>query len=154
MFIALILLCILVPFIFICLAMKYPNDELFEGVSIFSTLVFGFILFGCVAGIFTTISSHAKDLGVLQEWNPIVAHYEQRVEELKQSVGEIAPTIKQENVVLMTADTPVASLILALNEAQQQLLGARTKTQEARVRIAQRKAGVMWFVVSIYGDPL
>jgi hypothetical protein len=111
-------------------------------------------IIGIVLGIILTITTvvesfcHSRDLGNLRAGSAIVKVQEERVERLQLQLN----SIKQQQTAFMNADAPISAIVTELSKATSDLAAEKTKVAQAVVSISTRKAGPMWFVVSMYGD--
>lgn len=109
----------------------------------------GFIV-GTILSIATFVECfmHCSDLGKLRSGTAIVSVQEERIERLQLQLN----SINQQPTALANADSPITTIVTQLSQATSDLSAAKTDMAQAVVNIETRKAGPMWFVVSMYGD--
>lgn len=99
-----------------------------------------------------TVSDHSSDLGTVRAYNGVIEAYQQQISDLRELLRENFGITKADAPVLVNADSPVASVVASLKSATSSVAEARSRIARAQVSIAGRKAGVYWFIVSIYGE--
>ena len=99
------------------------------------------------------VSAHANDLGQLRVSEQYIANYTLRITSLKEDIKTIVGTDPSpKSATLLNADSPVKSMVDQLAVAESELTIRRDSLLQAQSRIETRKAGPLWFIVSIYGD--
>lgn len=141
-----ILLCLIFsPFIFfvVSLILTHDAEEAFLSgfIGLLAATIPGF-------AVFTSWSCHADDLAVIKEQTRVISVYEQQKEELTKTLN----TFQYPESSLLNADSPVASIVLGLSDAEKMLADARKIEAEAYKSIESRKIGPMSGVVNFVGD--
>lgn len=96
-------------------------------------------------------SDYSQTYAAVVAQSEVIAVYEERVSSLKDTLSEI--NYPQKSGVSLDADTPWASLIASLTEAERELALAKEVRAEALRDIEAWKRGPMSGVVSFVGEP-
>lgn len=115
------------------------------GEAIFPVFILFFLSLIPVGGSYT---NHANDLGVLEAQYYVVGVQEKRLASLKVSLSEI--TNKTDAKVLLNADSPIASIVDQISEAEKGLADAEVVKANAEVSIAKRKLGLFSFITKMF----
>lgn len=98
--------------------------------------------------IFVSWGDHARDLGTIYAQQEVIAVYQDRVDRLNASLK----AFDYPKGSLLNADTPVASIVASLTEAESQLAKAEHDRAAAIRSVEQRRRGPMSGVVTLVGD--
>lgn len=93
-------------------------------------------------------SSHARDLSIIDNQNLVVANYELRIESLNNKLSKF----NYQSPSLLNADTPVASIVATISEAETELMRAKTERANAIKNVEARRLGPLSGVISFAGD--
>lgn len=93
-------------------------------------------------------SDHASDIGTIKAQHLLIEVYEQRVNDLSDRLGGFS----YQDAALANMDTPVASAVASLSEAESQLASARALKAKAEISIEKRRYGPMSHVIGFVGD--
>lgn len=141
---AILILC--VAGIVVCLVFGIIGDgEIFIGVPILLVVAIFPTLFVTV-----TWHNHAADLAKVEAQHYRVAVYQERVDSLDQRLSEAQYPGKP--TVSLDADTPWATMMQSLNNAETELARAKDQRASAILSIIARKRGPMSGVVTLVGD--
>jgi hypothetical protein len=97
-------------------------------------------------GFFSALN-HVDDLAIVRGQQEVIEVYEDRIKSLETRLN----SFKYPQSALLNADSPVASIVNSLSEAEKELK-ANEERAKARRNIIARKAGPFSFVVTIYGE--
>lgn len=115
------------------------------GVSCLFAL-FGAIICWTIAG--EAYTAQANDLGTYFAQDNVIAVYQEQVDVLTK---ELTDFHYQPGTVL-NADSPVASVVKALTDAQAEVTQAKATKAQAIVNIEKRRRGPLSGVISLAGD--
>lgn len=121
-----------------------------EGIGVFS------VAFGAIGLAFAFVSTpfsyvaHANDLGTIRGQAAVIKVYSDRINRLEERLGTFKYVEKPQ--ISLDADSPVASIVKAISEAEMELAGAERVKAESQVDIEKRKAGPWSFIVSWKGE--
>lgn len=134
-----------VPVIVVCaVALEVTANGYGQGRGIFVGVIG---LISTAIPVAATWVNHASDLSVVSSYSAVISVYEERTERLADMLAQVTPT----GGALMNADTPVASIVASLTEAEEQLAGAKADQANAIVRIEARRRGPMSGVIGFVG---
>jgi hypothetical protein len=106
-----------------------------------------FLIFIVLFGLMSSMN-HANDLGTLRAQKEMVAVYQERVASLD---GRLK-AFDFPRGSLLNADSPVATIVASLSEAEKELATVNAERAKAIRSIAQRKAGVFSVIVDWMGE--
>jgi len=139
------MLIIIIPLLILTVgyAVKFTHPCKFE---IFEPLILtGFLSSLISLGAGTIVyTSHANDMGIIQEYSRVVSVYEANIEDLTERLN----SLKAQQSSLLNSDKPVAALTESISKAVAELTQAKAKIAQAYVSIVQRKNGLYGFMVS------
>lgn len=121
------------------------------GEHTFFTVIPSVVLLVLVLLAVCSVVGHTDDLGTIRAQATIISVMEQRLVDLRTDMSSLRDS--SPGAQFMNADTPIKALIDQIAQANNDLAIARVTKANAEVSIAKRKAGPMWFVVSMYGEP-
>lgn len=110
----------------------------------------GLVLAAIFMSIFvcTAWTEQADDVGIVRAQSIVIAVYQAQVDTLKQELRSYHYPAGE----LLTSDAPIASIVKALTDAQNQLTEAEAVRAHAIVSIEMRRLGPMGGVISVVGD--
>jgi hypothetical protein len=117
----------------------YLNEEMFY-FTLFASLLTFFP--------FTTWSYHAEDLSIIAYQDLVINDYEERIASLNSRLQ----TFDYPKGALLNSDTPVASIVKSISEAENGLLDAKTERSKAILSVERTRNGPMSGVISFVGD--
>lgn len=145
-----ILIFVVIPFILavIYFITRSENWGIFAALWGTCTVVIGLTISAI------TIEHHVSDLGLIRAYQQVADQREKTVREMTKALQTTLPKgiHLSRNSLVINNDSPIATYFKELMRAKRALMNAREKIAKAKVRIAQRKAGPMWWVVAIYGE--
>ena len=97
---------------------------------------------------FTTWSYHAEDLSIIAYQDLVINDYEERIASLNSRLQ----AFDYPKGALLNSDTPVASIVKSISEAENGLLDAKTERSKAILSVERTKNGPMSGVISFVGD--
>ncbi len=145
-----IFLVFIVPMMLYILFLSKKSEITYSILVIYSTSVF---IIGFVIAV-DVIFKHTKDIGIVRAYYKVIYQREKTVKEITDALRSSLPQGIQlpRHGLSLNADSPIATYFKKLMEAKIAVMKAREVIAKAKVRIAQRKAGPMWWVVAIYGE--
>jgi len=114
-----------------------------------ATIIFIIGIFVVLGGMGSTMN-HIDNLGKVRAQEQIIVEYETRIDRLESRLDQF--NFPEKSTVSLDSDSPWASIIKSLDNAESQLTEARVERAQAQRTIESRKAGPFWFVVWFYGD--
>jgi len=96
------------------------------------------------------ILKHSKDIGVVRTYKMAVTSYEQRAKRTRKTIRGLVNTLNTGQLV--NNDAPVKALIETAAMLEKDIAKKEMSYIQARSNIEARKAGMWWFIVSIYGE--
>jgi hypothetical protein len=127
---------------------KYSGNPYHFGLTIFGSITI--VLFLC---LFVTSSIvHSVDLGTLRKQDLVIRVYQEKNARLHVDLQLFYETGSKIPLALVNSDTPVKEIVSQLAKTEAEIAKSGEIKAQAEVNIAQRKAGPLWFVVSIYGE--
>jgi len=127
---------------------KNPSGE----EVVFAPVVALAVLLILLIGPITSYFKHADNLGTLRAQKYVIAVYEKRIEELNVVLSKMIPKGRSKNGILLNQDSPVRSIVDNISLANADLAKARREEAQAKITIAQRKAGPFAFIVKWCGE--
>lgn len=94
-------------------------------------------------------NQHASDLSKILAQEEVILVQEERIESLSNRLNNFDYPISQ---IALNADTPVASIVAALNSAESNLARARTERAKSIRSIEARRFGLISGVITVVGD--
>lgn len=89
--------------------------------------------------------THVEDLSVIANQERIIDIQEKRIERISERLNNV----EDKGEAMWNADTPVATMMQSLVEAENKITEAKEKVLESEMRIQKRKVGVtsyiLWF---------
>lgn len=105
-------------------------------------------LLALIIASFVSSLTHSRDIGTVRAQANIITVYQDRVERLENRLSSFS----YPRGSLLNADSPVASIVTSLSEAEKELVAADAERAKAVRSIAQRKASVFSFIVDWMGE--
>ena len=127
------------------------DDWQFNDFAPFSALM-GFVLSVPLFAlpVLLTWSDHAEDVAKVVAQHHRIDVYQARIDSLSQRLSEA--NYPDKPIVSLDSDTPWATMMIQLSEAESELAGAKDERARAIRSIEARKRGPMSGVVSFVGD--
>ena len=91
---------------------------------------------------------HAKNLSTIAYQDIVIKDYEERIASLNSRLQ----TFDYPKGAFLNADTPVASIVKSISEAEHALLDAKTARSQAILSVEMTRKGPMSGVISFVGD--
>lgn len=98
---------------------------------------------------FISMVNHFEDVGTIRANHYIVEVQEERISRLTTTLNAITNPVKDIKLSL-NADSPIASIVNQLSEAEEALAQAKNERAKALVSVEQREAGFFWPIVWAY----
>ena len=121
-----------------------------EGGANVCEIMLWFTLFTSLLTVFpiSKWSSHARNLSTIAYQGLAIKDYEERIESLNSRLQ----TFDYPKGALLSADTPVASIVKSISEAENGLLDAKTARTQAILSVEMTRNGPMSGVIYFVGD--
>jgi hypothetical protein len=91
---------------------------------------------------------HAQELSIIAYQDLVINDYEERIVSLNSRLQ----TFDYPKSALLNSDTPVASIVKSISEAENGLLDAKTERSKAILSVEKTRNGPMSGVISFVGD--
>jgi len=125
-----------------------PADFILPAAGVFILSFFG--MFGSIPASVTWFS-YAEDLAKVEAQHHRIQVYEERVSSLTKRLSDFEYPTKAD--ISLDADTPWASMVTALNDAESELAEAKNERAIAIRSIHATRRGPMSGVVTLIGSP-
>jgi hypothetical protein len=123
--------------------------SLFKGDG-FDEAMFYFTFFASLLTLFPIVTwlYHAEELSIIAYQDLVINDYEERIVSLNSRLQ----TFDYPKGALLNGDTPVASIVKSISEAENGLLDAKTERSKAILSVERTRNGPMSGVISFVGD--
>ena len=91
---------------------------------------------------------HAQNLSTIAYQDLVIKNYEERIASLNSRLQ----AFDYPKSALLNADTPVASIVKSISDAENELLNAKTARSQAILSVEKTRNGPMSGVISFVGD--